>query len=673
MTQSDVELTGELAEFSDAPTPAFGGRDRSRFMKRLLGQPSTLAWATVLLIIVLAAIAAPLLTTNDPDTGDLFRSLESPSSEHWLGTDQLGRDVYTRVLFGARVALLAASEAVAVAVLIGLPVGLLIGYVGGRLDRIAMRFVEGVISMPFLVVALALISVLGPGLWKSMFAVGVIYATFMIRLARGQVLAAREELYVDAARVAGAGNRRILFGHILPNIMPPLIVQVTLLFATGIIVEATLSFLGLGVQPPTASLGSMLSDAQDAIRTNFFVAIPPGVMIFVAVLAFNQVGDGIRDLFGRAARGGSLGVRSIEPRPRSSSDAEPLAATTVGRDDPRSTSSGTPDDSLLQVRDLHVSFPDPNGVRVDVVGGVSFDVRRGEILGLVGESGSGKSVTAMSVLGIVPDPGRTSAATIRFDGHELVGLDFNGFRRLRGREIGVIFQDPLASLNPAFTVGDQVAEVMREHLGTSRGDARGRTVELFERVGIPRARERIGDYPHQFSGGMAQRVMIAMALSCGPKLLIADEPTTALDVTVQGQVLDLLLDLRADFDMSILLITHDLGVVAETTDRVAVMYAGELVEVGATAEVFRRPTHPYTDGLLKSVPRNEPRTGPLAAITGVVPSPWEWPAGCHFAARCPHAVERCRATPIGLVDQGDRSVRCVRAPELALDGAEVVH
>jgi peptide/nickel transport system permease protein len=630
---------------------------RSRFAHRLLKQRVTMAWATLLGLIVVGAVFAPLLAPHDPNTGDLLRTLELPSMDHLMGTDQLGRDTFTRVLFGTRIALLAATQAVVVAVLVGLPVGLAAGYVGGRLDRVVMRVVEGVVAMPFLVVALALISVLGPGVWKSMFVVGVIYATFLLRLARGEVMAAREELYVDASLVSGASNRRVLFRQILPNIVPPLIVQVTLLFATGIIVEATLSFLGLGVQPPTASLGSMLSEAQGAIRQSFFVALPPGAMIFITVLAFNQVGDGLRDTFGREATGNTLG-------------ANPIRVHSTPSLHRRQLPTDLPAGAVMSARDLRVSFPDPNGRIVDVVDGVDFDVLRGEILGLVGESGSGKSLTAMSCLGIVPAPGRTSVATLRFDGRELAGAEFRDLRRLRGREVAMIFQDPLASLNPAYTVGNQVAEVVREHLGVSRTEARRRTVELFDQVRIPRAAERVHDYPHQFSGGMAQRVMIAMALSCSPKLLIADEPTTALDVTVQGQVLDLLVDLRSQLDMSILLITHDLGVVAETADRVAVMYAGQLVEVGRTSDVFQRPQHPYTEGLLRSMPRNEPRSARLSSIQGTVPSPRTWPSGCRFADRCPHVVERCRTTPVELEPvRGDSTVRCMRASELNLCGA----
>jgi oligopeptide/dipeptide ABC transporter ATP-binding protein len=269
----------------------------------------------------------------------------------------------------------------------------------------------------------------------------------------------------------------------------------------------------------------------------------------------------------------------------------------------------------------------------------------------------------------VPDPGRVNASSITLDGRDLVGLPFKEMRKIRGKDIGVIFQEPSASLNPAFTIGDQVSEPLRTHLGMSRKQARARVVELLDLVGIPQASSRLNDYPHQYSGGMAQRVMIAMALACDPKLLIADEPTTALDVTVQGQVLDLLLEIRREFGMSILLITHDLGVVADVADRGAVMYAGQIIETGPLTDMFRAPKHPYTEGLLVAVPRNEHRVGALPTIPGTVPPPWEWPESCRFAPRCSYATDICRSGPVPLLSPAPgRAHRCARHNELSLRG-----
>ena len=300
--------------------------------------------------------------------------------------------------------------------------------------------------------------------------------------------------------------------------------------------------------------------------------------------------------------------------------------------------------------------------------GIDLDVGRGEVVALVGESGSGKSITALSILGLVPDPGQASASSIMLDGSELVGMPFEQLSRIRGTDIGVIFQEPFAALNPAHTVGRQVAEPLRYHLGMSRAAARARTIELLAEVGIPDPESRIDAYPHEFSGGMAQRVVAAMALACGPKLLIADEPTTALDVTVQGQLLDLIGDLARRRSMSVLLITHDLGVVADLADRVAVMYAGQVVETGCLEDVFASPQHPYTEGLIRAIPRNVSRSGDLPTIPGLVPSPWEWPDHCHFADRCEHVTQECRSGAVALTPSATGLSRCVRAEELALKG-----
>ncbi|MHA6695247.1 dipeptide/oligopeptide/nickel ABC transporter permease/ATP-binding protein [Homoserinimonas sp. A520] len=638
------------AKVMDSPASR---RAPSRFARRLIRQVETILWAILLVIIITSAILAPILAPFDPTAGDLFRTLEGPSPEHLLGTDGLGRDVLSRLLYGAQVAFASGLQVVVIAVVIGVPVGLIVGYYGGWVDRILMRVVDAVDALPFLVMAIALISIVGPSLTNSMTMVGILFSVPILRLVRGVVLSAREEVYVDAARVIGAPTWKILGRHILPNIMPPLIVQITILAAVAIVVEATLSFLGLGVQSPDSSWGGMLSTAQQYIRQDFFAAFPPGLAIVITVLALNRIGDGIRDAFAREAHGGSLGVHEVDKAP--ATDASQAPAET-----------GAGSDVLLSVRNLNVKFPTQHGV-VDVVSNVCIDIRRGEIMGLVGESGSGKSITAASLVGLVPDPGHARAESISFDGRRLEGLSFEDLRAIRGAGIGVIFQDPLSSLNPVFTVSDQVSEMLREHRPhMTRKEIRARVIELFAQVGIPSPEERLKDYPHQFSGGMAQRVMIAMALACEPQLLIADEPTTALDVTVQGQVLDLLLKLRDELGMSILLITHDLGVVADVADRVTVMYAGEVVESGTSEEVFSAPRHPYTVGLMRAVPRNEKRTGRLDSIPGIVPAPWDWPVGCHFADRCSEARDACRTGAIPLDGDADRQVRCVRWTEITL-------
>jgi peptide/nickel transport system ATP-binding protein len=320
--------------------------------------------------------------------------------------------------------------------------------------------------------------------------------------------------------------------------------------------------------------------------------------------------------------------------------------------------------SLLSVRDLSVSFDSPSGA-IHAVNGVSFELARGETLGIVGESGSGKSVTALATLGLIAQPpGRVSGDGIFYGGQDLTRMAPAALRAIRGHRIAMIFQEPMTSLNPVFTIGRQIAEAVELHLGMGRREAREYSMDMLAKVGIPLPAQRVDEYPHQLSGGMRQRVMIAMALSCRPQILLADEPTTALDVTIQAQIVDLMLELQDALGTAILLISHDMGLVAETCDRVAVMYAGRIVEEAGVEEIFARPQHPYTAGLLASVPRlrtvrGEPRSGALPAIPGVVPSPARLPPGCAFAPRCAQAMASCTiATPALRDTAAGHRVRC---------------
>ena len=314
---------------------------------------------------------------------------------------------------------------------------------------------------------------------------------------------------------------------------------------------------------------------------------------------------------------------------------------------------------VLQVENLRVSFPDAGRGRVYPVDGVSFTLDRGETLALVGESGCGKSLTSLALLRLIPAPGRVeSDSTIRLGDTDVLALRGDALRRIRGRRVGMVFQDPMTSLNPVFTVGDQIAEGVRAHFDVSRAEARQRALRLLQEVGIPDPAARLDAYPHQLSGGMRQRVMIAIALSAEPDILVADEPTTALDVTVQAQILEVLDRLRDTHGMAVLLITHDLGIVAGRANRVAVMYAGQIVEEAPTASLFARPSHPYTQGLFASVPRI---TGPverLSPIRGSVPPPGAWPSGCRFRPRCPKAFDRSETMPPLLPVAPDHRMRC---------------
>ena len=320
-------------------------------------------------------------------------------------------------------------------------------------------------------------------------------------------------------------------------------------------------------------------------------------------------------------------------------------------------------DPLLEIENLKVIFHGDRGSATHAVDGLDLTIQRGQTLGLVGESGCGKTATALSVMGLLPKASAEVSGRIRFDGAELLSLPDRAMRNLRGDRLAMIFQEPMTSLNPSYSIGEQIAESLVRHRGLSRGEARARTVELLRLVKIPSPEQRVDDYPHRLSGGMRQRAMIALALACDPELLIADEPTTALDVTIQAQILALMRDLKASTGIAIILITHDLGVVAEICDHVAVMYAGEIVEYAPVGALFATPQHPYTIGLLGSIPRLDVKAEELAAIEGMVPSLAELPAGCRFAPRCPFVRERCRQAlpPLAVVGPGHRS-RCIRAP-----------
>jgi peptide/nickel transport system permease protein len=626
------------------------------------------AGLVVLVLLAVVAIFAPFIAPHNPVKGSLAQAFGGPSGSYWLGTDDLGRDVFSRLVYGTRVAWVAGLEAVGIGVLIGVPLGIVMGFRGGRVDAWIMRVVDAVIAVPGLVVAIALIAVIGPGVYQAMFAVGIVFATVMLRFARGEAKAARGELWVTAALSTGATERQVMRRHVLPYIAPVLIVQVTLLFSEAILAEAGLSFVGLGVQPPAASWGGMLTSAQNSIASHPWLAVPPGLAIVVMVLAFNAVGDGLRDALGRTTlRRAALGGARARRRDAALGTPAP-ARTATGPACPDGAAHGTTDGRALDVQRLTVSFPGPSAALVPVVDDVSFSVAPGEILAVVGETGSGKSMIVNSLLGIVPSPGQVAAQGIAVNGAEVTGLSQRQLRRVRGQQIGVVFQEPKAALNPAFRIGAQLRETLRVQAGLTRRAAADRAVELLDQVRIPDAARAARLYPHEFSGGMTQRAMIAMALACDPAVLVADEPTTALDVTVQAQILDLLLQLREDRGMATVLITHDLGVVADVADRAVVLYAGQVVESGQCQDLFCAPRHPYTEGMLRAVPRNRPRMGELVGIRGSVPAPGTWPAGCRFADRCAYAKVACTQAAPELLSTAGQQVRCLRAEELSLKG-----
>ncbi len=599
----------------------------------------------VLGVIVVLALLTPILPLDNPDVTTPADRLWPPGTAgHLLGTDHLGRDILSRLLWGTRVSLAVGLSATVIAAFFGSLIGLVAGYFGGRTDALLMRSIDMLMAFPYILLALGIVAVLGPGLLNALYAIAIVNIPFFARNIRGVTRGLANREFVDAARLSGKGHAGILFTEVLPNVMPVIVITMSSTVGWMILETAGLSFLGLGVQPPQADLGSMLGEGRKLLFNAPFVSVIPGLMIFALVMSINLIGDGVRDV--------------LDPRLRSGALARPSARTRVDRREvPPMPEQGSGD--ALGVIDLKTEFRVGASV-YRAVGGVSLDLKDKECLGLVGESGSGKSVTAMSVLGLVATPpGAIVGGRVMVDGTDLLEVPDETLRGIRGGRISMIFQDPLSTLHPLFTVGDQIAEAIRSHHPVAHAEAWKRAIALLELVRIPNARERVNSYPHELSGGMRQRVCIAMALANNSGIMIADEPTTALDVTVQAQVLRLLDDLRREKGAAVLFITHDFGVVSEICDRVAVMYAGRIVELGTTEEVLSRPAHPYTRKLIDCVPILGDPDRRLDAIEGLPPPVNRLPPGCAFADRCPQARDNCRAGDIPLTDIGDRKVRCL--------------
>ncbi|MBX6389313.1 MAG: dipeptide/oligopeptide/nickel ABC transporter permease/ATP-binding protein [Frankia sp.] len=642
-----------------------GGQGRfGRAFLRLRRNPLALAAFGYLVIVGLAAALAPVITPYDY-AEPAGPPLAPPSGDHWLGTDGLGRDVFTRLVYAGRVSLQISLSVVALAVLISVPLGLLAGYRGGRVDYVMMRICDAFASFPALILMLAVAGILGPEPRNTVIALLVVVLPGLVRIIRGQARAVRAETFVEASRSIGTPDWWIMARRVLPSVASPVIVQATVLLGTAILAEAGLSYLGLGTRLPKPSWGNMLREAYDTtLFSEPLLAVFPGVAIALTVLAFNTLGDGLRDAFGIAndgpkGRSQRRGITTVKV-----ADRPPAPARAASPGPGAAAAASTPDSrDLLRVEGLRVEFDSGRGP-VTVLEDLDLTIRQGEVLGLVGESGCGKSVTALAINRLLPSPpGQITAGRILLDGVDLLGLSLRQMRRVRGREISMIFQDPMTSLDPAFTVGHHLVEAQRNHASVDRATARRRAIELLDLVGIPAAARRMGQFPHELSGGMRQRVMIAAALANNPRLLIADEPTTALDVTVQAQILELLRSLQQDLGMAMLFVTHDLGVIADIADRVVVMYAGQVVEEAGVHDLFARPRHPYTRGLLRAMPsRLTPPGERLAIIPGTVPLPQAFPSGCRFASRCDHATADCARQPVPLLVGADGArVRCLLA------------
>lgn len=616
-----------------------------------MGITGTLLMAVLLVL----AVIGPVVWDDQARAADTSNILAESSGEHWFGTDNAGRDLFYRVLVATRLSLTLALTSTAVAVVVGLLLGaapLLLGRVVGRVVTAVVNIAT---AFPALLLVLFFAVVFGVGATGAVLAVGLAGAPIFARLCQTLIAGVMGRDYVVAAQIAGVGRVRVLFRHVLPNIAEPLIVHTTLGAGGALLTFAGLSFLGMGVQSPAYDWGRLMQDGLARIYTDPLAALGPGIAVVIGVLAFNLTGEAIARRFGVPLN--ILGTAGRNrPVPASAGVIEPPA---------------TGDDVVLDVHDLKVGFPGSDPVR-----GVSLVVRRGEAVGIVGESGSGKSLTALAVAGLVEEPGVVEAERIDFLGTDVTARTQHT-ERLLGTSLAMVFQDPMTSFNPVHRMGPQLAEVSRRHHGLGRRAALARAVDRLRAVRIDDAERRARQYPFEFSGGMRQRAMIGMGLMGTPALVIADEPTTALDVTVQKQVLALLQEVRETEGAALLLISHDVSVVAEVCARVVVMYAGRVVEELPAAELHGGARHPYTRALVAAVPEMDTDLErPLATIAGRPVDPRDVPAGCAFAARCPLADDRCRAEDPPLVsDDRGRRVACWHSGEpvdLVLEAREPV-
>jgi peptide/nickel transport system permease protein len=616
-------------------------RPRSKWGS-VLRAPAGASAAALLAATLVTAVLAPALWSDQANAVDTSRILQGSSAEHWAGTDGLGRDILARVLVATRLSVELALLATAIGVVVGLLLGAAPIVLGSRVGRLVTAAVNIAVAFPGLLLALFFAVIFGVGATGALLAIGFAIAPGFARLTQTLVATVAGRDFVAAARIAGVGRVRLLVRHVLPNVAEPLVVNATIAAGNALLAFAGLSFLGLGVRPPDYDWGRLLGEGLGGIYVHPVGALAPGVAVVVAGLAFNLFGEAI-------AKG--IGLRTpmekVRHGPRRPAVTSPPAAG---------------DDTVLVVEDLSVSFPGRSGP-VTPVRGVSFAVRRGETVGIVGESGSGKSLTALAVAQLIEEPGQVRAARLEFLGENLLSGPARARRHLLGTSLAMVFQDPMTSLNPTMRVGRQLAEVAEQHRGLNRRQAMARAVDRLRAVRIPAAPRRARQFPHEFSGGMRQRAMIGMGLMGTPALILADEPTTALDVTVQRQVLRLLATIRAADDVAIVLISHDITVVRQVCDRVLVMYAGRVVEDLPAAELRTHARHPYTRALLAAVPdMATDRERPLAVIPGRPPDPARPPAGCPFAPRCALADERCASVEPALVADGrDRRVACWNA------------
>jgi len=592
----------------------------------------------MLIIIVLIAIFADALAPYNPksyegiSSGDIYNA---PSSTHWFGTDDAGKDVFSSFMYGARNSLIVGFFAAFISIFIGGTFGIVAGFYGGRIENFLMRFTDTMLVIPDLPLTVVIVALTKPSLLNIIFVIGLLGWTTTARIVRSQTLAVKSRKFVLRARAIGAGNGHIVLHHILPLVLPILVVNAILVISLAILSESTLAFLGLS-DPLTISWGQMLNFAfgRGAMSVGaWWALVVPGFGIVWVVLGLTLLGNGLEQVLNPRLEAHHL----MPGRPTVQNEA--MEVVPSGR-----TSIKTP--VILEVQNLSINYVTDGKPPARAVENVSFQLHEGELMGLVGESGCGKTTLIMALNRLLPSAGQIVGGNVLFNNVDLTTASEDELSDIRWSGISIIFQGAMNALNPVRTVGDQIAEAIKKHEPVvSEEQVQRRVVELLELVGI--TAEHKDHYPHQYSGGMRQRAMIAMALSCTPQVVIADEPTTALDVMIQAQILELLDELRKKLGLAIIFVTHDLGVVAEMCDSVLVMYGGVTAEYADVDTIYNSPRHPYTQELLKAFPDLSKPEKRLTSIPGYPPKLDDLPAGCRFAPRCPVAFDRCAIeTPV---------------------------
>lgn len=605
----------------------------------------------VLILIVMIAVFANILAPHNPL--EIFTARQAPDAQFLFGTDDKGRDVLSRMMYGARYSLIIGLGATAFALVCGSIIGAVAAVARKWVSEVIMRILDVIMSFPGIALAATFVLVFGNSVPSLIFAIGFLYIPQIARIVRANVVSEYNQDYVRAVVVSGARAPWILVKHVIRNCIAPVMVFTIVLVADAIVFEASLSFISAGIPEPTPTWGNILSDARGGVlASRWWQALFPGLAIMITVLCLNILSEGITDAMAAAPK---APVKADDAAVRANREADKLVADPTlayaaqaemleqrlselqaiekTRTDRFEARTDVP--PILEVKDLCIKFPRHGDV--NVVDHVSFVVRPRQTMGLVGESGCGKSITSLTIMGLL-DPKAKVSGEILYDGQNLLNMDQKQMNALRGREIAMIYQDALSSLNPSMLIKAQMKQL------TKRGGTRT-AEELLELVGLDPKRT-LDSYPHELSGGQRQRVLIAMALTRDPKLIIADEPTTALDVTVQKQVIDLLNKLQKELGFAMVFVSHDLALVAEVANSITVMYAGQVVEQGPVSDILCHPVHEYTRGLLGSVLSIEAGGTRLHQVPGSVPSPKDFPEGDRFTPRSSHPDKVSQLRPV---------------------------